>query len=50
MVTVRVKGMSLQKFINESRLFYPEVSKVLVKKGKPIARYSGKTKKIRLFK
>jgi len=43
-------GMTLAEFKKNAGVFYPYVSKVFYIKKKPVAKYSGKTKRVSLVK
>ena len=46
----KIKDMSLREFKKGAGFFYPSRSKVLMKNGKPIAKYSSKTKRVRIVR
>jgi len=43
----KITDMSLAEFKKNAGSFYPYRSKILYKNGKPIAKYSAKTKRVR---
>lgn len=43
-------GITLSRFKKEAGMWYPYMSKIFYVKGKPIARYSGKTKRVTIIK
>lgn len=48
-MVLKVKGMSVNEFRKGAGFFYPYDSKILYRNGKPIARYSAKTKRVSII-
>lgn len=46
----KIKGVSVSEFKKSAGIYYPYESKKLIKNGEVIARYSAKTKRVKVIK